>query len=409
MNKKFIVLILDGFGVGYMEDCKEVRPNDVGSNTFLHILENKRELKLQNLEKLGLMNIINKDSLKMKRNSEANYGTSNLTHFGADTFWGHQEIMGSKPVKPKMEPICEKIDEIKRTLLENMYKVEDIVIEGRKLLLVNGAVTIADNIETDLGQAYNVTSALDLITFEEVVEIGKIVRSLVDVSRVIVFGGHNVSRQDLIDAIEIKGDKYIGVNAPKSGVYKKEYSCVHLGYKVNYEEQIPYILGKNNIEVCLIGKVADIVMNPLGKSIPIVDTKEAMEITLNRVKQQSGGFICTNIQETDLSGHEENVEKYASKLEIVDSYLEKIIEELKEEEILLVMADHGNDPTIGHSKHTRERVPLLIYSKGVEGCNVGTRETLSDVSQTIAEYFNVDRPQNGTSFLGELKRVGLNN
>ncbi|WP_242866816.1 phosphopentomutase [Abyssisolibacter fermentans] len=402
MMKKFVVLILDGFGVGWMDDVLKVRPQDYGANTLLHILESKKDLKLVNLERLGLMNVINKETNVMKKSQIATFGSANLKHFGADTFWGHQEILGSKPLMPVMEPISNRIDNIKKELENKGYKVEEIFKEDRKLLMVNNALTIADNIETDLGQAYNVTAALDFISFEEVVKVGRIARSLVDVSRVIVFGGHGVTKQDILDAIEIKGDKYIGVNAPKSGVYRDRYHCIHLGYKVDYKEQLPYNLNKNGVKTTLIGKVADIVENQYGESIPVVDTKEAMMITLNEIQKSNGGFICTNIQETDLSGHEENVEKYAKKLKIVDDYLTYLIKELDENDILLIMADHGNDPTIGHSKHTRERVPILVYNKNLRGSKIGVRETLSDVAATVSDYFGAEKMKNGESFLNKI-------
>lgn len=402
MKGRFIVLILDGFGAGWMDDAPKVRPQDVGANTSLHILEKKKDLKLENLEKLGLMNVINTETENMKKSKNAIFGSANLKHFGADTFWGHQEIMGSKPLMPVMEPIANKIDSIKSELVKQDYKVEEIYKDGRKLIMVNDALTIADNIETDLGQAYNVTASLDLMEFNQVVKVGRIARGLVDVSRVIVFGGYNVSKDDILNAIETKGDKYIGVNAPKSGVYRDRYHCIHLGYKVDTKEQLPYVLSKISIKTTLIGKVADIVENKFGESIPVVDTEEAMKITLNEVKKTSCGFICTNIQETDLSGHEENVDKYSNKLKIVDKYLPSITNELREEDILLVMADHGNDPTIGHSKHTRERVPLLVYKKNQKGSEIGERQTLSDVAATVSDYFDAERMKNGASFLDKI-------
>ena len=90
-------------------------------------------------------------------------------------------------------------------------------------------------------------------------------------------------------------------------------------------------------------------------------------------------------------------------LEIADEKIEKMLPMLTEEDILLVMADHGNDPNIGHNKHTRENVPLLVYRKGVRGVNLGLRKSLSDVGATVCDYFGVRAPQNGESFLALLK------
>ncbi|MDF2880303.1 MAG: putative mutase [Clostridiaceae bacterium] len=395
--KRFIVIVLDSFGVGYMEDAKIIRPQDVGANTCKHIIENVQNLMLPNLMKLGIMNALGEEIGNMKKSNEAVFGKAELMHFGADTFLGHQEIMGTRPKKPVMEPFSCYINKVYNELVKNGYKVE---YKGDKLkfLLVNGCVTVADNIEADYGQVYNLTSTFDLIPYEEVIKIGKIVRSVVHVSRVIAFGGENVTIEQILGAVEEKEGKYIGINAPKSGVYSKGYEVIHLGYGINPEVQLPTILGKNKINVTLIGKVADIVENRYGKSIPRVDTEDVMKITVDEVNKEYSGFICTNVQETDLAGHGEDVIKYAEKLKIADKYIGIIMEKMNNEDILVVMADHGNDPTIGHSHHTREYVPLLIYNRKIKSMNIGTRKSLSDVGATAAKFFNVEMPENGQTF-----------
>lgn len=399
MLGKFMVIVLDGFGIGYMKDVSIVRPQDMGSNTCKHILERTPDLKLKTLEKLGLMNALGEEIGLMKFSKGATFGKSELTHFGADTFFGHQEIMGTKPMKPLREPFSKYIEEVYKLLKKEGYDVEYIGGKEARILMVNGALTVADNIETDLGQAVNVTASLELIPFSEVLKVGKLVRSIVMVPRVITFGGEDITKEDILNAIEEKPNGFIGVNAPKSGVYNKGYQCRHLGYGVDPNVQVPTILSEVSIDVTLLGKVADVVINEKGKSISWVDTAEVLQLTLDEMDKMDTGFICTNVQETDLSGHAENVERYAEKLSIADKYIEKIIEKLKADDILLIMADHGNDPTVGHSKHTRECVPLLIYGKNVKTANIGIRKTLSDVGATVADYLKVGRPQNGESFL----------
>ena len=105
------------------------------------------------------------------------------------------------------------------------------------------------------------------------------------------------------------------------------------------------------------------------------------------------------MQETDLAGHAQNPERYAEVLGIVDGYIGKIIRLLKEDDILVVTADHGNDPTIGHSQHTREYVPLLIYKQGVRAVNIGVRKTMADTAATAAEFFSAEKPEAGESYL----------
>lgn len=402
--KRFIVIVLDSFGIGYMKDVLQVRPQDVGANTCLHIFKKMTNLRLPNLERMGLGNALGHSLPNLRMMLHATYGQAELAHFGADTFYGHQEIVGTNPQKPVTMPFSQCIDVVAQALITAGYSV---VYRGKTLqyLLVNGAVTVGDNIESDPGQIFNVTGLLDKIDFAEVLRIGKVVRQHVTVPRVIALGGKGVKIPALLAAVEEKENKYVGVNCPKSGVYNEGYLAIHLGFGVNSKVQVPTILGEQGIPVILLGKVADIVENPCGESISCVDTEEVMQLTLDSIRKQETAFILTNVQETDLAGHGENVEKYAEKLMIADGYIGKIIKELREDDILLVMADHGNDPTIGHSRHTREEVPLLLYGPRVGPSYIGKRSTLADVGATVAEYFQSNEPEYGQSFLKQLVTV----
>lgn len=400
--KKFIVVVLDGFGIGEMDDVKECRPRDIGSNTCLHILKKEKDLALTNLEEIGLMNILGQEINGMKFRENATWGKGKLAHFGADTFFGHQEIMGTKPRMPFTEPIKNKIEAIYESLKDGGYRVRYSKGYKERFLIVEEALTIADNIECDLGQAFNITAALDIIPFSKVLEIGKLTREIAEVPRVIVFGGKNVTLKDILGAVEEKDGGFIGINAPKSGVYNNGYECIHLGYGVNPYTQVTTILSNEGIPVYLLGKVADVVINDAGVSISMVDTKSVLEETIKISKEVKNGFICCNVQETDLAGHSQNVQRYAEKLAIADELIGDLIKTLNNDDILIVMADHGNDPIVGHSKHTREMVPLMITGKKVKKGTIGERETLSDVGATVAEFFNVHPPENGMSFLKEI-------
>lgn len=399
--KRFILIILDGFGIGYTDDAHRVRPQDVGANTCRHILQSVPDLKLSNLEKMGLMNALGEETGVMKKNPDALYGKSRLAHFGADTFYGHQEIMGTLPRKPVKQAFSGPIDRVYEALKDAGY---DVKYRGDdlKFLFVNGCATVADNIEADLGSAYNVTASLDYMEYSDVVKIGRIVRGVVEVSRVIAFGGRDVPVSNILSAVETKEGKFIGINAPKSGVYDKGYRVIHLGYGIDPEVQAPTILGKDGINVVLLGKAADIIENEYGKSIPCVDTMETMELTLNEAASIESGFIASNVQETDLAGHAQDSMRYAEKLVIADKYIGDIMEIMDGEDVMVVMADHGNDPSIGHSHHTRENVPILIYGRNIKRGYIGHRSTLSDVGATVTRYFGCRDCENGTSFLDEI-------
>jgi phosphopentomutase len=397
--KRFVVIVLDGLGIGETPDVAEERKQDIGANTLGHILQIYPEMKIPHLTKLGI-----KKALCYPKGSEeddavdACYSRIQFAHDGADTFYGHQEIMGSKPVKPYKHTLNEYLETVTEVLKSNGYNVRRVGAE-QKFIVVDEVMTIADNIECDLGLAINVTGALDVVSFEEVQRVGKLVRQQVKVPRVIALGGSEVTLQDILQAAEIKGD-YIGINAPRSGVYNKNYQCVHLGYGIDSKKQVPYLLGQKGIKTYLLGKVADIVENGYGESYPMVPTQEVLQKTIALLETVDQGFICTNVQETDLAGHAQKTGRYQEVLEIADEYIGKIKEKLNSEDILVVMADHGNDPTIGHSKHTREYVPLLVYSpKNIQSGLFQQQDTLANVGAAVCDYFHIEYPLYGKSFL----------
>ena len=403
MKRRFIVIVLDGFGMGATKDAYIKRPGDEKACTIGSILKDHPDLKLPNLEKLGLMNAYGHESDLMKFNPKANYGKSELMHFGADTFMGHQEIMGSIPKDPEMVPFQEKVDIVAKHLKDAGHKVDIINRDGLRYVVVDDYCTVADNLEADLGMCYNVTAPLDYLPFDKELAIARKVREVVTVGRVVVFGGTGNNMDDLYAAEEIKEGKYIGIASAKSKSYDQGYQCLHLGYGIDPNVQAPTILTRNGIDCTLIGKVADIVHNEKGTSISCVPTAECMDLTYEAMKKMEEGFICTNIQETDLAGHSQSSTRYREILEIADSKLPLILNEMKDDDLLVIMADHGNDPNIGHSKHTRENVPLLIKYKDLEGRQIGLRHTLSDVGASVFDYFNVEAPAHGTSFLDLLK------
>lgn len=399
--KRVILLVIDSLGVGEMDDVAKVRPLDKGANTLERVAEVNQDFIIPNLEALRAGYLVNTNKIKRVNNPLASYGKNRLAHIGADTYQGHQEIMGSKPKEPVVKPFIYYIDRVERALLKAGYEVSRPKLQ-HPFLLVNGLVTIADNIEADPGQNYNVTAPLDYMSFEEVLAIGRIVRAETEVGRVIVLGGRSITVEDILKAVEIKPSNITGIDCPKAGVYKSGYMVRHLGYGVNPRVQIPTILHENGYPVSLIGKVADVIECKGAEYYPKVETNGVMELILKRMKYQNTGLIAANVQETDLSGHSQDPEIYGRKLMVVDKHLSKVIETMKNDDILIIIGDHGNDPTIGHSHHTREKTLLLVYGQKLKAVNLQERATLSDIAATIADYFGVDNPENGESFLGKI-------
>jgi len=410
--KRFVVVVLDGFGLGAMEDACLVRPGDAQANTCARILAQVPGLRLPMLEQLGLGNAFaaaggSLESLPagtLDRNPEACYGVCRLGHVGADTFWGHQELMGTRPLAPRRAPFSESMPVVREALLQAGHQVRlftgaDSSRPPCGVLVVDEAVTVGDNLETEPGVNYNVTACLDRLPFSEVTAIGQIVRAHVHSSRVIVFGGSGVVLGDLLAAFEASEGGFAGVSAPRSGVYRENYHVLHMGYGVDPSTQVPNRLDALGIPTVLIGKVADIVENPNGQRIPCVDTDAVLRLTLEALDGMDRGFICANVQETDLAGHQQDPGLYAHRLEQADRGLRNLVRAMAPDDLLVVTADHGNDPGIGHAQHTRERTPILVHGARARPGFIGERATLADTGATVADAFGAAAPQSGTSYL----------
>ena len=399
--KRVFVLVLDSLGVGYMEDVKESRRQDIGANTFGHILDQAEDLALPTFEELGIYQILKHPKLA-PRPAKAAYGSLSLQHYGADSYAGHQEIMGTIPAKPALIPFIEVMPKVKAALEQKGFSVR-IPDESKPVLLVNEAVIVADNIETDYGQIYNVSGCFDKVPFSEVIRIGQTVRAAVEVSRVIALGGEDISIETMLEAVERRADGLVGMNCPKSGIYHHGYLSLHMGYGVDYRKQVSTILTDAGKEVVLVGKMQDVIECPGALKIPAVPTEKVMKDSIDAFLRMQTGMVSATVQETDLAGHAEDVNLYAQKLMIADRYLKDFLPQMTEEDLLIITGDHGNDPTIGHSQHTRERTVLLAYSPKFPGnINLGIRHTLADIAATAAEALGVSAPQDGDSFFGQL-------
>lgn len=389
------LLVLDGFGIGAMDDCKIVKPEDVNANTYKHIRE-AVDLSIPTLYKLGLGKIVDNEGVPF-----AAYGKSNLAHPGADTFLGHQELMGSKPKEPNKRLMMDVGIQIKSALEAKGYEVKYAAERGTALL-VNGSVIIGDNLESQLGNIINVVGDLNQLSFDELTEIGKIVRENVDTSRVIIFGNEKSNIETILSVVKENHPGQWGVDSPKANVYGEGYRVLHLGYGVDYQKQFAYMAEQNNVPVYRIGKTADVIQAE-GFKDPVVNTKDVLE-TYRRYYRNSedNAVFLVNVQETDLAGHKEDSQWYKEVLEESDRFLASFIDEINDDDLLIITADHGNDPTIGHSNHTREQTPILIVGRHVKAVTIGTRDTMADIAATMADFAGVEKPEFGKSFLQEI-------
>ena len=400
MLKRAIVLVVDGFGVGAMDDVINSRHQDIGSNTFKNIINANKKIKIPNLIKFGIKDyfVENKFRHINYHGFNISFGRSNLAHLGADSYIGHQEIAGTKPLIPIREFVREQkyyiIKELKKHKIEARFK--------NKMIFIGEDIVIADNIETDYGLNINVVGSIDTHKFSYIEQIGKVVRAVVKTGRVITMGGNNVTKDKLVNAFEIKKrDGYVawGINIPKLQIYNENYHVIHMGYGVSPEKQVTQILLKNKYPVILIGKTADVIRADGAVYIPEIQTEKVLKNIFKNISNLKKGFIYANIQQTDLSGHEQKTDRYSFYLELIDNYLPKILSALALNDLFIITGDHGNDPTIGHSNHTREKTPIIMFSKKIKSHDIGERETLSDIGASISNFFGVDSPESGKSFI----------
>lgn len=397
LSPRIILLIIDGLGIGEMDDVAETRPMDKGANTLKNVIEKANfEVKIPHLNELGLNLLLEKNEPRKENGPLASLGKSNLKHFGADTFNGHQELMGTVPPKPEkqlMKDIGKKLAaDLKNEGLDIKFPLKD-----KPFLAVNNQIVIHDNMEGEIGQNINVTATMDEVPFSRIEEIGLIIRKYVKVGRVIVVGGKGFDFNDILNSV-VEREGRIGVDTPGLGVYDENYMVRHIGLGVEPAGQLPTLAKKNGLRVSLIGKAADVVFCKGAKKLNTINTRQVMEDTLDFYKTTKDELIISNVQETDLAGHEQDPDRYGKLLMEIDRGLEKLIREIREEDILIISADHGNDPTIGHGQHTREMVPILFYKKNFPFTWLGKRESLADVAATISSLLKIDPPKDGLSF-----------
>lgn len=395
---RVIILILDGFGVGLMPDFPS---EDAGANTLANIDAAKGPLNLINLAKLGLGHLTPVAGVERVAIPIAAYGKCALGHPGADTYMGHQELMGGGLDNVDLRLLSEVRTVVIDTLIKAGHTCTDFQ-KGLSPLLVDGCVLVADNIEARPRLNINVTASQDEISFDKLLEIGELVRICVPVPRVIVVGGKGFGIKEIIANVREQEPGQIGVDTPALGVYDENYLVRHLGVDFTVDKQLPSKAVAAGYPVVLLGKAADVVLCKGAIAEPIISTRLVFERTIDFLNQMENGLLVVNVQETDLAGHEEDTDRYAKVLILVDSLLPDLLSHLKPEDILFITGDHGNDPTIGHSQHTREYTPALVFGSTINPIPLGIRATLADLGATAADLMGLLPLGSGNSFLSEV-------
>jgi len=389
--KRFIVIVLDSAGIGEAPDSKAY--GDEGSNTIGHISQLVRDFSLPNLERLGLANIDGfKETYRTTTDLKGisllgSYGKMAEKSAGKDTTTGHWEIAGiildkPFPLFPNGFPddlMKEFERRIGRKTLGNKPASGTVIIQELGDEHVKTGFPI---VYTSADSVFQIAAHEDVIPVEEQYRICRIARELLT-------GDYGVGR---VIARPFTGE---------SGNYtrtdrRKDFSINPPGRTIlNY-------LQDNGYEVRAIGKIEDIFANSgITKSVHTHSNSDGIDRTIEWLREDFEGMLFTNLVDFDmLFGHRNNVEGYAKALMEFDRRLPEIMENLKDEDILLITADHGCDPSTDSTDHSREYVPLLITGNKVrKGVNLNTRSTYADVAKTIAEYFSLKNRLCGESFL----------
>lgn len=384
---RFTLLILDSVGIGALPDAAEF--GDEGTNTFLHIKDAVKELKIPNLIQMGLYNI---ESLGLEgvEKPTSCYGRCMERVKAKDTIAGHFEIAGltiKDPYKIFINGFPNRIiTEFEKRI--GTKTLGNYKASGTEIIQVLGD----KHVQTGYPIVYvSSDSIMQIAMHEEVIPLER-QYEICQIARDLLMGDDTVARITYRPFLGDSGKYYRTEN-------RRDFSINPPG------RTILNVLEDNGKDVIAVGKIED-VFNRSG--ITRIDhsknNAEGIEATINFLSQDFDGLLFTNLVDFDmLFGHRRNPFGYAMALEYFDKNLPRIFEKLKEDDVFLITADHGCDPTAHGTDHTREYTPLLIYGPNImQGVNLGTRSSFNDIAATIADYFNLEF-NNGISFLSDIR------
>ncbi len=390
MINRVITIVLDGFGVGESPDAKVY--GDEGSNTLKGIYENAK-LDLPNMKKLGLYNIEGIGIENQAENPIGAYGKAQEKSVGKNSPVGHWEMSGyiTNPgfkTYPQAFP-KEMIEEfIEKTGVKGILCNE--VGSGTEILKRFGEEHIKTGypiIYTSADSVFQIAAHEDVIPVEKLYEICKITRKMLDKKE------YNVGTV---------------IARPFVGTCAKDFTRTYnrKDFESNtFGKTMLDVISENGKQVISIGKIGDLFSERgITKSIHTNGNADGIEKTIEEIKENTEGLIYTNLVDFDmLYGHRNNIEGYAKALEYFDSKLSEIMENMKETDMLIITADHGNDPSTPSTDHSREYIPIIIYGKQIKAnTNIGTRKTYADIGATILDILQMPLLETGESFKNEI-------
>lgn len=387
--KRIFIVVLDSVGIGEAPDAKEY--NSIGADTLGHIAEYVDGLHMPNMAKLGLSNIKKIKGVEKALVPQAHYTKMEEASVGKDTMTGHWEIMGLRVEKafqtfPNGFP-QELIDTLSertgRKIIGNKPSSGTVILdELGKEHMETGALIVY----TSADPVLQIAAHEQIIPLEEQYRICEIARELTLDEKYLV--GRVIARP------------FIGSpGAFERTANRHDYAVKPFG------PTVMDALKDQNYDVIALGKIVDIFDGEgITKSIRTINNDDGITKLVESIDSEFNGINFLNLVDFDaLYGHRRDPKGYATALEAFDKRLPEVLNKLRADDLIILTADHGNDPTYSGTDHTREYVPLIVYHKHIKvGKSLPIRESFADIGATIADNFNVLKPEFGSSFLDEI-------
>ena len=396
MGKKYnriFTVVIDSLGAGEAKDAAAY--GDAGTDTLGHISQHVEEFHIPNLQKLGMANLHGLKQVAPVERPMGYYTKLNEASTGKDTMTGHWEMMGlhiTKPFKTFTETGFPK------ELLDELSKRTGRVIIGNKS--ASGTEILDELAEEEIATGHMIVytsadSVLQICGNEETFGLEELYRCC-EIAR-------EITMKDEWKVGRIIARPYVG---KKKGEFKRTSNRHDYALKP-YGRTALNALKDAGYDVISVGKIADIFDGEgITESNKSKSSVHGMEQTIEIAKRDFNGLCFVNLVDFDaLWGHRRDVVGYANELEKFDVKLGELLKELREDDLLIITADHGNDPTHTGTDHTREKVPFLAYSPSMTGCGkIEETDTFAVIGATIADNFGVEMPENtiGSSILDQL-------
>ena len=391
--KRVFVIVMDSVGTGAAHDAAKF--DDVGSDTLGHVGEYyKGALKLPNLSKLGISNLRDTpiEGVPVADPAIGDYGKMEEISAGKDSMDGHWEMMGLPVMKPLStfpngfpQEIVDKLEKFsgRKVIVNKPYSGTEVIHDYGERQMETGELILY----TSGDSVMQIAAHEDVIPVEELYKICEYARTFVNGPEYTV--GRIIARP------------YVG---PDKDHFTRTANRHDFSLKPIGETDMDRLRAAG-YDVIGVGKINDIFSGEgIDKGYHNESNMDGMDHVDEVMKQDFTGFCFTNLVDFDaMYGHRRNPKGFGQALMDFDKRLGKVLDEMKPDDLLMVTADHGNDPGFKGTDHTRENVPLLVYSPSMNKSNqsLGLRKTFSDLGATILENFNVE-PVKGTSFYKEI-------